>query len=190
MSLHFLLFLLSHLNLSVEVVLIGNFITHFETIRSEQNFLQGINRKREPTFPSSSLNYAITTEQGSGSVQATRTRPARPHGSSVNLEVTLLVGRNRRSLTNTFLCSWQRPGGKSQGRQAWRHVEEKEFPKVTMRAVSALETRTHSDLGPWRARTSARRQMCVQRAVSTYVSFPRPSSSAAKTQLCHDAAAA
>lgn len=44
MSLHFLLFLLSHLNLSVKGVLIGNFIAHFKTIHSEQNFLQGINR--------------------------------------------------------------------------------------------------------------------------------------------------
>lgn len=55
------------------MVLIGNFITYFKTIHSEQNFLQGINRQRETTFPSSFLNYTVTTEQRNGKVHVTRT---------------------------------------------------------------------------------------------------------------------
>lgn len=97
MSLHFLLFLLSHLNLSVKVVLIGNFITHSKTIHSEQNFLQGINRERETTSPLSSLNYTVTAEQWNGRVRVinTGTWTAMPHNGMIILEVTLWSAENR-----------------------------------------------------------------------------------------------
>lgn len=154
MSLHFLLFLLSHLNLSVKVVLIGSFITHCKTIHSEQNFLWGINRYRETAFPSSSLNYPATAEQWSGGQHVTRTRSDVPRDGSIILEVTLCglqrtAGWLQGSLANTSLLNLYRPGSKEwggQGKSRSGPAAEKVFQKVTLRSAAALRAATQSDL--------------------------------------------